>query len=206
MTSSLQSLASCLEKNFGTFFNFGYFFSGLQATVRDFGRKTSYCQIRLKKLHSPTKHLEKNLKFSKIFFLNLFFRKLSDFFKVAIAIPLESHVGYQQLFTKFGRFWFCLAIFGKVWVNFSETASFGWFRPLALHCWAIRQNHQKYSNLKDFFETWKNFSFKVSDCLMFEWPALCNGIMLEKKFGDFFQFWLLFFRFASNCERFWSKD
>ena len=58
--------------------------------------------------------------FNKIFLPNHFFSTVSDFFKVAIAIRLESRVGYQQLFTKFGRFWFFLAIFGKVWVNFSK--------------------------------------------------------------------------------------
>ena len=56
LNDQLSAMASCLEKNFRTFFNFGYFFCGLQATVSDFGQKTSYCQIRLKKLHSPTKH------------------------------------------------------------------------------------------------------------------------------------------------------
>ena len=145
LNDQLSAMASCLEKNFGTFFNFGYFFCGLQATVSDFGQKTSYCQIRLKKLHSPTKHLEKNLKFSKIFFWT-FFSTVGDFFKVAIAIPLESRVGYQQLFTKFGRFWFCLAIFGKVFVNFSKKQVLAELGPkpcIALHCWAIRQNHQK---------------------------------------------------------------
>ena len=120
LNDQLSAMASCLEKNFVTFSILVTFFCGLQATVSDFGQKTSYCQIRLKKIHSPTKHLEKNLKFSKKFFSEPFFSKVSDFFKVAIAIPLESRVGYQQLFTKFGRFWFCLAIFGKVWVNFSK--------------------------------------------------------------------------------------
>ena len=82
------------------------------------------------------KHLEKNLKFSKIFFSEPFSSTVSDFFKVAIAIPLESHVGYQQLFSKFGRFWFCLAIFGKVWVNFSKNQIFA---DLGLrHCIAER--------------------------------------------------------------------
>ena len=118
MTSSLQ-WHHAWKKILGLFSSLVTFFCGLQATVGDFGQKTSYCQIRLKKSHSPTKHLEKNLKFSKFFFWT-FFSKVSDFFKVAIAIPLESRVGYQQLFTKFGRFWFCLAIFGKVWVNFSK--------------------------------------------------------------------------------------
>ena len=84
LNDQLSAMASCLEKNFGTFFNFGYFFCGLQATVSDFGQKTSYCQIRLKKLHSPTKHLEKNLKFSKIFFLNLFLRQVVIFSKLQL--------------------------------------------------------------------------------------------------------------------------
>ena len=74
--------------------------------------------------------LKKFLKFCKNFFSEPFFSTVSDFFKVAIAIPLESRVGCQQLFTKFGRFWFCLAIFGKVWVSeFFQKASFAWFRP-----------------------------------------------------------------------------
>ena len=75
-------MALWLVKNFGTFVNFGYFFGDLQATVSDFFQKTSYCQIRLQKLHSPTKHFEKNLKFSKFFFLNLYFRKLVIFSKL----------------------------------------------------------------------------------------------------------------------------
>ena len=135
-----------LGKKFRKFFQFWLLFCCLQATVSDFGQQTSYCQIRLKKLHSPTKHHEKNLKFSKNFFSEPFFSTVGDFFKVAIAISLESRVGYQQLFTKFGRFWFCLAIFGKVFVNFSKKQVLAELGPkpcIALHCWAIRQNHKK---------------------------------------------------------------
>ena len=55
--------------------------------------------------------------------------------------------------------------------------------------------------MKFFFETWKNFSFKVSDCLMFEWPALCNGIMLGKKFRDFFSILVTFF---AVCKQLWA--
>ena len=73
-----------LGKKFRDFFQFWLLFCGLQATVSDFGQKTSYCQIRLKKLHFPTKHLEKILKFSKIFFLNLFFRQLVIFSKLQL--------------------------------------------------------------------------------------------------------------------------
>ena len=126
LNDQLSAMASCLEKNFGTFFNFGYFFCGLQATVSDFGQKTSYCQIRLKKLHSPTKHLEKNLKFSKIFFLNLFRRQLVIFSE----LQLPSLWNRAWSISNFFQIWSFLILLGDFRQNVREfIPNFRWFRP-----------------------------------------------------------------------------
>ena len=85
LNDQLSAMASCLEKNFGNFFNFGYFFSGLLATVSDFFQKTRYCQIRLTKIAFPNQTPWKKFKIFKTFCSEpFFFRKLVIFSKLQL--------------------------------------------------------------------------------------------------------------------------
>ena len=192
-------MASCLEKNFGTFFNFGYFFSGLQATVSDFGQKTSYCQIRLKKLHSPTKHLEKNLKFYKKFFSEPFFRKLVIFSKL-------------QLPSLWNRAWAIsnflpnLVVFDFAW-RFSAKCE-----------WIFPKNKFWPDLLSDKAKSSKIFKFEIIFsrlgkifpsklvivwCLNDQLSAMAS--CLEKNFGTFFNFGYFFCGLQATVSDFGQK-
>ena len=112
------------------------------------------------KNYIPQPNTMKKFKIFKKFFSEPFFSTVGDFFKVAIAISLESRVGYQQLFSEFGRFWFCLAIFGKVWVNFSKMQIFADLGPIALHCPALLSDKAKSSKIikfENFFRDLEKF-------------------------------------------------
>ena len=119
LNDQLSAMASCLEKISGLFSILVTFFAVCKQLWAILFKRLVIAKLGWKN-YIPQPTPWKNFKIFKIFFSEPFFSTVGDFFKVAIAIPLDSRVGYQQLFTKFVRFWFCLAIFGKVFVNFSK--------------------------------------------------------------------------------------
>ena len=136
LNDQLSAMASCLEKNFNTFSNLATFFAVCKQLWAILVKRLVIAKLGWKNYIPQLNTPWKKFKIFKKIFSEPFSSTGSDFFKVAIAIPLESHVGYQQLFSKVGRFWFCLAIFGKVWVNFSKKQIFA---DLGLrHCIAER--------------------------------------------------------------------